>query len=91
MNGVYWIQGLALGAGAILAQILIGLLLTRNLPRNESLYLAFAQQNGITAMILALFFEKDLPGTVGVVAPAIIIINLGYYLFNSVLFQRDLQ
>ena len=91
VNGVYWIQGLALGAGAILAQILIGLLLTRDLPRSERLYLAFAQQNGITAMILALFFEKDLPTTVGIVAPAIIIINLGYYLFNSVLFERNLQ
>jgi len=91
VNGVYWFQGLALGIGAILAQILVGLLLTRNLPRNERLYLAFAQQNGITAMILALFFEKDLPTTVGVVAPAIIFINLSYFLFNSVVFKQDMQ
>jgi len=91
VNGVYWVQGLALGVGAILAQIIIGLLLTHNLPRNERLYLAFAQQNGITAMILALFFEKDLPTTVGIVAPAIIFINLGYYLFNSVIFKQDMQ
>ena len=91
VNGVYWVQGLALGVGAILAQILVGLLLTRDLPRNERLYLAFAQQNGITAMILALFFERDLPATVGIVAPAIIIINLGYYLFNSVIFKYNGQ
>jgi len=91
VNGIFWLQGLALGIGAIVAQIIIGLLLTRDLPRNERLYLAFAQQNGITAMILALFFEKDLTGTVGIVAPAIIFINLGYYLFNNVFLQRDLQ
>jgi len=91
VDGVYWLQGLALGIGAILAQLLVGLLLTHNLPRNERLYLAFAQQNGITAMILALFFEKDLPMTVGIVAPAIILINLGYYFFNSVVLRNDGQ
>jgi len=91
VNGIFWLPGLALGIGAIVAQIIIGLLLTRDLPRNERLYLAFAQQNGITAMILALFFEKDLTGTVGIVAPAIIFINLGYYLFNNVFLRQDLQ
>ncbi|MDD2921366.1 MAG: cation:proton antiporter [Anaerolineales bacterium] len=87
VNGVFWAEGLALAVGAIFAQIIVGFLLTRDLPRNERLYLAFAQQNGITAMILALFFEKDLAGTVGVVAPAIVFINMGYYLFNRVLFK----
>jgi NhaP-type Na+/H+ or K+/H+ antiporter len=91
VNGVFWIPGIALAVGAILAQFFIGLLLTRDLPRNERLYLAFAQQNGITAMILALFFEKDLAGTVGIVAPAIIFINLGYYFFNNVIFKNDVQ
>jgi NhaP-type Na+/H+ or K+/H+ antiporter len=91
VNGVFWLQGLALAIGAILAQIVIGLWLTRDLPRNERLYLAFAQQNGITAMILALFFEKDLTGTVGLVAPAIIFINLGYYFFNRVIFKQETQ
>jgi len=88
VNGVYWLEGLTLGAGAILAQIIVGLLLARDLPRNERLYLAFAQQNGITAMILALFFEKDLTSTVGIVAPAIIIINFAYYVFNRLLFRH---
>ena len=91
VNGVFWLEGLALGVGAILAQIVIGLWLTRDLPRNERLYLAFAQQNGITAMILALFFEKDLAGTVGIVAPAIIFINMGYYFFNRVIFKQEIQ
>jgi NhaP-type Na+/H+ or K+/H+ antiporter len=82
VNGISWLFGLVLGLGAILAQIIVGFLLTRGLPFSERLYLAFAQQNGITAMILALLFEKSLPGAVGVVAPAILFINLGYYLSN---------
>jgi NhaP-type Na+/H+ or K+/H+ antiporter len=82
VNGIAWLPGLALGLGAILAQIVVGLLVTARLPWMERLYLAFAQQNGITAMILALLFEKNLPGTVGVVAPAILVINLGYFLSN---------
>jgi NhaP-type Na+/H+ or K+/H+ antiporter len=83
INGISWLSGLILGLGAILAQIIVGFLLTHGLPRAERLYLAFAQQNGITAMILALLFEKNLPGTVGIVAPAILFINLGYYLTNK--------
>jgi NhaP-type Na+/H+ or K+/H+ antiporter len=82
VNGISWGAGLVLGFGAMLAQGLVGWLLTRELPFSERLYLAIAQQNGITAMILALLFEKNLPGTVGVVAPAILFINLGYYLTN---------
>jgi len=91
VNGVFWLEGFALAVGAILAQIIVGLLLTRDLPRNERLYLAFAQQNGITTMILALFFEKDLADTVGIVAPAIIFINLGYYFFNKIAFKQEIQ
>lgn len=88
-NGIFWVEGLTLGIGAILAQIMVGFLLTRDLPRDERLYLAFAQQNGITAIILALFFEKYLAGTVGIIAPAIIIINLGYYFFNRIIFKQE--
>jgi NhaP-type Na+/H+ or K+/H+ antiporter len=82
VNGISWGAGLVLGLGAMLAQGVVGLLLTGGLPFEERLYLAFAQQNGITAMILALLFERSLPGAVGVVAPAILFINLGYYLAN---------
>jgi hypothetical protein len=92
VSGISWGAGLVLGFGAMLAQGLVGWLLTRGLPSSERLYLAFAQQNGITAMILALLFEKNLPGTVGVVGPAILFINLGYYLTNRfVLVARDPQ
>ena len=82
VNGINWLNGLVLALAAMLAQVIVGFLLTRGLPRVERFYLAFAQQNGITAMILALLFETELPETVGIVAPAILFINLGYYLIN---------
>lgn len=85
VNGIDWLNGLVLALAAVLAQVLVGFLLTRGLPRMERFYLAFAQQNGITAMILALLFETELPATVSVVAPAILFINLGYYFINRIL------
>ena len=85
VNGINWFSGLVLALAAMLAQVTVGFLLTRGLPRVERFYLAFAQQNGITAMILALLFETQLPETVSIVAPAILFINLGYYLINHML------
>jgi len=85
VNGINWLTGLILALAALFSQVFVGFLLTRNLPRMERLYLAFAQQNGITAMILALLFEAELPETVSVVAPAILFINMGYYLINRML------
>jgi hypothetical protein len=69
----------------MLAQAFVGFLLTRGLPKMERFYLAFAQQNGITAMILVLLFETELPDTVSVVVPAILFINPGYYIINRML------
>jgi hypothetical protein len=69
----------------MLAQAFVGFLLTRGLPKMERFCLAFAQQNGITAMILVLLFETELPDTVSVVVPAILFINPGYYIINRLL------
>jgi len=85
VNGIDWLNGLVLALAAMLAQVTVGFLLTRGLPRVERFYLAFAQQNGITAMILALLFETQLSETVSIVAPAILFINLGYYFINRML------
>jgi len=85
VNGINWFAGLILALAAMLAQVTVGFLLTRGLPRVERFYLAFAQQNGITAMILALLFETELSETVSIVAPAILFINLGYYIINQML------
>jgi NhaP-type Na+/H+ or K+/H+ antiporter len=85
VNGINWLSGLILALAAMLAQVIVGFLLTRGLTRVERFYLAFAQQNGITAMILALLFETQLQETVSIVAPAILFINLGYYIINRML------
>ncbi|GAB3411872.1 cation:proton antiporter [Flindersiella endophytica] len=82
--GVNLVDGLLLGGAAFLAQICVGLLLTLGLDGRDRVHLAFAQQNGITAIILALLLEAEFPGTVAIVAPAILTINLLHYLFNRV-------
>jgi hypothetical protein len=38
--------------------------------------LAQAQQNGITAIILALWVEKSCPGAVAILGPAVVVVNL---------------
>jgi len=85
-------KGLVLGIAAYSSQIVVGMLLTRSLGMRDRLHIAFAQQNGITAIILALLFEVYYPGTVAIVAPAILVINgvhmLANYLLDMVL-ARD--
>ncbi len=75
IEGIDIWMGIALGVAAYCAQIVVGFLLTRKLPRKDRWHIAFAQQNGITAIILALLFEPIQPGTVAIVAPAIVVIN----------------
>jgi len=88
VNGVNVLPGLALGVVAYSAQVLVGLLLTKKLPAKDRLHIALAQQNGITAIVLALLFETYYPGTVAIVAPGIITINLLHLLANMVLDAR---
>jgi NhaP-type Na+/H+ or K+/H+ antiporter len=76
VHGVNLWPGVALGFFAYSAQIIVGLLLTRKFTHKDRLHIAFAQQNGITAIILALLFETTYPGTVAIVAPAIVVINV---------------
>lgn len=88
IGGVALPQGVSLGLAAFAAQILVGWLLTRNLPAADRLHLAFAQQNGITAIILALRLEAQFAGVVAVVAPAILVTNLTHYAANHLLDRR---
>jgi NhaP-type Na+/H+ or K+/H+ antiporter len=81
--GVDWRTGLVLGIAAYLAQFVVGLLLCWRQQRYDRLYLALAQQNGITAIILALLLETSFPGTVGIVAPAILTVNVLYLIANA--------
>lgn len=76
VNGVHVLAGAALGAAAFAAQAVVSPLITRGLPGRDRGFLAVSQQNGITAIILALLLEPDFPLAVGVIGPAIVVVNL---------------
>jgi hypothetical protein len=90
MLGLVLADGINLGVGAMLgaaafgAQIIVGALLTRSLHGDRA-RLALSQQNGITAVILALLLETAFPGTVAIVAPAILVVGVLHLAANSVL------
>jgi NhaP-type Na+/H+ or K+/H+ antiporter len=82
VGGVDVAEGIVLGVAAFAAQMLAAALLTWRLPVMDRVHLALAQQNGVTAVILALVFERSLDGFVAVVAPAIVTINVIHALSN---------
>jgi hypothetical protein len=88
INGVNIWSGLGLGVMAFVAQIVAGGLLTRGLPRMDRVHLALAQQNGITAIILALRLEADFVGSVAVIAPAILVTNTVHFVANWLVDRR---
>jgi hypothetical protein len=87
--GVDLVSGLALGLAAFGAQVLVGYLLTFGLPARDRTHLAFAQQNGLTAIILALRLDAQYAGIVAAVAPAIVVTNVIYVACNRVLDWRN--
>jgi NhaP-type Na+/H+ and K+/H+ antiporter len=89
LGGIDVGRGAALGAAAFGSQIVVGWLLTRHLPRLDRMHLAFAQQNGITAIILALRLEADHAGSVAVIAPAILVANMLFIVVNAVVDRRE--
>ncbi|WP_344317086.1 hypothetical protein [Actinoplanes couchii] len=68
--------GIVLGTAAYTAQIVVGSLVAARFPRRDRHDIALGQQSGITAVLLALLLEQTLPGTVAIVAPAIITVNV---------------
>ncbi|MFE2753578.1 hypothetical protein ACFXGA_16440 [Actinosynnema sp. NPDC059335] len=69
--------GAVLGVAAFGAQAVVAFALT--VPRQwrgDRVRLALGQQNGLTAIILALLLEPTFPGAIAVVAPAVIVVNL---------------
>ncbi|MER5578169.1 hypothetical protein [Streptomyces massasporeus] len=82
-QGVSLGPGLLLGASAFLAQAVVAVLLmplfVRGLSRRDRILLGIGQQNGLTAVLLALTLERDFPKTVGIVAPAVVTVNLLHY------------
>lgn len=82
-QGVNLVAGVAMGVVAYAAQAVVALPLTRKLGWSDRVYLMLAQQLGITAIILALRFEPAYPGTVAVVGPTIIVVNLLHAVMNK--------
>lgn len=69
--------GVVLGVAAFAAQSAVAFALT--VPRQwrgDRVRLALGQQNGLTAIILALLLEPTFPGAIAVVAPAVVAVNL---------------
>lgn len=83
-DGVDLLGGLVLGTSAYGAQVVVGSVITVRLPRNDRIDLALGQQNGITAVILALLLEPAFPGTCAVVGPAIVVVNLLHGIANTI-------
>ncbi|MEU8238103.1 hypothetical protein AB0C07_07660 [Actinoplanes missouriensis] len=82
--GVALRAGLVLGAAAFGAQIVAGSLVAVRYSARDRRAVALGQQSGITAVLLALLLEEPFPGTVAVVAPAIVIVNVLHALANNV-------
>ncbi|GLW91253.1 hypothetical protein [Actinokineospora globicatena] len=74
------LKGLLLGVAAFGAQVVVGSLIAIRMSRYDRWCLALSQQNGLTAIVLALLLEPSFPGTVAVVGPAIVVT---YLLFTA--------
>jgi hypothetical protein len=90
--------GLILAAGAVFAQVFAATVFAATLSSTEKSYLRWAQQNGITAVILALYLsgvwahDDVVSGAViGTVAVAIVLINVTHMIaFWSIDYLRAL-
>ncbi|MFF3248660.1 hypothetical protein ACFYWY_34115 [Streptomyces sp. NPDC002870] len=84
INGIDLVQGMVLGVAAYGAQIVVGSVLARKLDRTDRVALALGQQNGVTAIILALSLQPMFPEAVAIVAPAILTVNCLHFAANAV-------
>jgi hypothetical protein len=88
IDGVSFAKGISLGIAAFVAQAIVAIPLTMGMPSIDRMHLTAAQQNGITAIILALTLQIQFDGVVAVVAPAIITANLIHILANRLIDMR---
>ncbi|MEU4806035.1 hypothetical protein [Actinosynnema sp. NPDC023587] len=76
--------GAVLGLAAYLAQAAVaGVLTSARRWRDDRVRLCLGQQNGLTAIILALLLEPNFTGAIAVVAPAVVVVNLVHALANG--------
>lgn len=95
-GGVDWVGGIVLGCATYASQVIVAWLVMwfatriskterdddRRLSRRDTWHLALAQQNGITAIVLALNLEPVINGAVAAVSLAIVVVNLLNFVFN---------
>lgn len=97
VQGINITMGLFIALAAIASQVIVGLILTVKYSNIDRIHLAFAQQNGVTAIILSLvFYSAALThdthfNIVAMIAPAILFINIIYLFSNAVIlrFERN--
>jgi NhaP-type Na+/H+ or K+/H+ antiporter len=90
ITGTHLWAGLLLGGSAFAVQILAGAVISHGMPRPDRVHLALGQQNGITAIILALALQPYLPEAVGIIAIAIFVTNILNIVSNG-LWDRHLM
>jgi hypothetical protein len=83
-DGMRPLAGLVLGVAAFASQVVVSVPVTRRMPREDRVDLALGHQNGITAIILALLLEPLFPGTIAVVGPAIVVVNVLHGVSNAI-------
>lgn len=84
VGGVDLGRAAVLGLAAFAAQMVIGgLVIARGLPATDRVRLALGQQNGITAILLALALVPAYPEAVAVIAPAVLIVNILHVVANG--------
>jgi Sodium/hydrogen exchanger family len=84
-QGVHLLVGVVLGCATFAAQIVVGAAVSWGMPRRDRLCLCLSQQNGITAIILALLLQPLLPEAIGIIAPAILVVNVLHLASNGLL------
>jgi hypothetical protein len=82
-GGVEVVHGIVLGAAAFASQAMVAPVIARRLERVDRACLALGQQNGVTAIILALSLQPSFPRAVGIVAPAIVTVNVLHTVSNA--------
>jgi NhaP-type Na+/H+ or K+/H+ antiporter len=76
VDGVNIPAGILLGVAVFAMQVVTALAITRGLPRADRFHLAVGQQNGLTAIVLGLALQPYLPQAVGIIAVAILTVNV---------------
>jgi hypothetical protein len=87
-DGINILWGAVVGILVVISQIVATYFITNKLNKKDRVNIAFAQYNGITSILLAVFFQGYFDGVVSVIISALVFINLIYYFNNSIFKPR---